>query len=351
MSAASEIGVGVIGYGYWGPNLARNLQHTPGFQLMAISDLDEKRLAPARKWYPGALVTTDAGAVLARTDIQAVAIATPVSTHHALARKALEAGKDVLLTKPLTANSQEAADLTETARRLGRILMVDHTFVYSGAVRTMRDLLDRDELGELYYFDSVRVNLGLLQSDVNVLWDLAPHDLAILDFLVQKDPVLVSAIGAAPITKGNWAMESIAHVSLTYPGRLFAHIHVNWLSPVKVRRALIGGKRRMVVYDHLDADNQIKIYDKGVVMGGTESEDALRVQYRAGDMTSPKVDQTEALAVECAHFLECVRTRRRPLTDGEAGLRVVRLLELAQESMQNGGRSVEVRMGPDGTRR
>lgn len=339
----TDIGVGVVGYGYWGPNLVRNLHQTRGLVLRAVSDSDPARLATATRVYPTARGYPSSDALLADRSVEAVVIATPVKTHFTLAREALEAGKDVLLTKPATLRSADARRLVDLARKGRRILMMDHTFVYSGAVRRLRQFLDDGTLGKPYYFDAVRVNLGAFQSDVNVLWDLAPHDLSILDYLIGEDPISLSAIGAAPIVTAKWRRESIAHLTLRYRRGFFAHIHVNWLSPIKIRRTLIGGSRKMIVYDHLDVDNQLRIYDKGIEIHPREAIRRAEVSYRFGDMIAPKVDTTEALELECRHFAECLRIRGRPLTDGESGYRVVRLLELADESMRQGGRTVPVR--------
>lgn len=326
------IRLGIIGCGYWGPNLIRNFLKMPGCQVLA-ADLDPDRLEPVHRLYPGVRTTTSPEELLQSDEIDAVAIATPISTHYDLARDALQHGKHVLLEKPMTATSAQAEELIRLAHQRRVTLMVDHTFVYTGAVRKIRELMAHGELGDLYYYDSVRVNLGLFQRDVNVLWDLAPHDFAIMAYLIDRDPIAVSAVGAAPVRWDGWQEESLAYVTVEFGEGVLAHFHLNWLSPVKVRRTLIGGSRKIVIYDHLDPDNQVKIFDKGIeVMADQERIQAL-VQYRIGDMWAPKVDQTEALEIVCGHFIECIQTGRRPLTDGAAGLRVVRLLEAAQLSM------------------
>lgn len=345
MTVRSEVRVGVIGFGYWGPNLVRNLHLVPGCRVRWIADYDPKRLELARGLHPSVETMRDGEALIARPEVDAVVIVTPISSHYALARKAMESGKDVLVAKPITASSREALDLIQTAARLERILMVDHTFVYSGAVRKIKELIEQRLLGDLYYFDSVRVNLGVLQSDVNVLWDLAPHDLSILDYLLGEDPTSISAVGAAPVTREAWAKESIAHLILRYRSGLFGHVHVNWLSPIKIRRTLIGGSVKMVVYDHLDLDNPVKIYDRGVTLMDEVSSRSVLAHYRIGDMFAPKIPLNEALEVVCRHFIDCVRERTKPMTDGASGLRVVRLLELAQESLREGGRPIEVSFG------
>jgi predicted dehydrogenase len=266
-------------------------------------------------------------------DIDAVAIATPISTHYPLARDALLRGKHVLVEKPMTATVAESEELIRLAEAQRRVLMVDHTFCYSGAVRKIRELIDSGALGELYYYDAVRINLGLFQRDLNVLWDLAPHDFSILSYLVDREPVGVSAVGAAPIRWDGWRRESIAYITVEYGDGILAHIHVNWLSPVKMRRILIGGSQKIVVYDHLDPDNQVKIFDKGVDAVTDEDRRRVLIQYRTGDMHAPKVDQTEALELACRDFVDSVRNGRPPRADGRAGLRVVRLLEAAQRSL------------------
>ncbi len=334
--------IGIIGCGYWGPNLVRNFLKVPECQVVMAADLDPARLEAVRRIYPAVTTTSSAVHVLDSDAVDAIVIATPISTHYDLAREALRRGKHVLIEKPLTATSRQAEELIRLADEHRRVLMVDHTFIYTGAVRKIREIIEAGELGEIYYYDSVRVNLGLFQHDVNVLWDLAPHDFSIMTHLLDKDPVSVTAVGASPVRWDDWALESIAYVTIRFSDETLAHFHVNWLSPVKVRRTLIGGSRKIIIYDHLDPDNQVKIFDRGVeIMADGERYQAL-VQYRTGDMLAPKIDQTEALEVVCRHFIECVQEGRRPLTDGSAGLRVVKLLEAAQESMKN--RRVPVRI-------
>lgn len=322
--------VAVIGAGYWGPNLIRNLVGLEGVAVVAVVDLDRSRLQQVGRHYPAIELSANAAAVIERDDIDAVVIATPLSTHYQLASWALSHGKHVWLEKPLAPTVPLAERLVALAKATQRVLMVDHTFVYTGAVRTMQTLIASGELGDLYYFDAVRVNLGQFQQDVNVLWDLGPHDLSIMAAVLPAAPVAVSAIGAAPIG----VQASMAYVSLWLADGMLAHLHLNWLSPVKVRRTLIGGSRRMIVYDALDPDNQVKVYDRGV--------DAALAEYRSGDMVAPKVDQTEALAVACAHFANCIRNGHVPTTDGDAGLAVVRILSAAQQSMDEQGRVVQL---------
>jgi predicted dehydrogenase len=332
--------IAVIGYGYWGPNLVRNFLKVDDCEVVAISDANRKRLEHARRLHPHLETASSGIDLVKRPDIDAIVIVTPVSTHYELAVAAVRAGKHVLVTKPLTRTAAQAEELIALAERQKRVLLVDHTFIYSGAVRKIRELVDNGELGEIYYYDSIRVNLGLFQPDVNVLWDLAPHDFSIMSYMVAKEPISVSAIGAQSVNYTTNALESVAYASIRFDDRTIAHVHVNWLSPVKIRRTLIGGSRKMVVYDHLDPDNQIKVYDKGVEICTREEQYQALVQYRLGDMYAPKIDQTEALEMECRHFVECCLERAEPITDGRSGLQVVRLLEAAQQSMHAGGTSV-----------
>jgi predicted dehydrogenase len=283
--------------------------------------------------------TTQAGDVIADKTIDAVAIATPVSTHFDLARRALEAGKHVVVEKPLAATSDEAARLVDLAGRRGLVLMVDHTFVYTGAVRKIREIVANGELGDIYYYDSVRVNLGLFQHDVSVVWDLAVHDLSILDYVLPNRPSAVSATGMSHVAG---EPENIAYLTLFFPDRLIAHFHVNWLAPVKTRRTLIGGARKMIIYDDIEPSEKVKVYDRGISVSDMTTEGVYKmlVSYRTGDMWAPRLDLTEALQLEVAHFVRCVEGAEQPLTDGEAGLRVVRVLEAATESMRQQGRPI-----------
>ncbi len=331
---ALMIGIGVVGYGYWGPNLVRNFAQHPASRVVAVCDRREDRLAECGERVPGARLTGQYGELLDDPQVEAVAIATPVSTHHPLAMRALAAGKHVLVEKPMTRTTAEADELIEAARRADRVLMVDHVFVYTAAVRKIRELIDAGELGELLYFDGVRVNLGLFQSDVNVLWDLAPHDLSILQYLIDADPTAVGAIGLRHI---EGRPENLAYLTVFYGDSFLAHVHVNWLAPVKVRTILIGGSKKMVVYDDTEADEKIKVYDKGVTVASESDERAIRVSYRAGDMWAPRLDRYEALREVCDHFLACIREGGEPLTGGEAGRDVVRILEAAERSMAADG--------------
>ncbi len=334
------INIGVIGCGYWGPNLLRNFAENESAQLRWICDLDEERLASMARRYPMARTTTDYRALVADDDLDAVAVVTPVATHFAIARELLRGGKHVLVEKPLTATAGEAEELIELAEQHQRTLMVDHTFVYTGAVRKMKEMLNSGELGELLYFDSVRINLGLFQRDINVLWDLAPHDLSIMDYLIERQPQAVSALGSSHIERG---IENIAYLVMLFPDQFIAHFHFNWLAPVKIRRTMIAGSSKMILYDDIEPTEKVRVYDKGVTanrVADREADYQTLVSYRTGDVWAPKLDSTEALRYVVAEFLESIRDGRKPLTDGYAGLRVIRLLEAAQQSIKNGGQAV-----------
>jgi predicted dehydrogenase len=332
--------VGVIGYGYWGPNLVRNFMETPGSTVIAVSDLRAARLAEAKRRYPSITVTSEPSDLFDNPNINTVAIATPVFSHFELAMRALKAGKHVLVEKPLTSNSEQAEQLIEEAARRNLVLMVDHTFVYTGAVRKIHELVTTGALGDIYYYDSVRVNLGLFQHDVNVIWDLAVHDLSILDFALDTKPVAVSATGISHIPG---QPENVAYITLFFTDRQIAHLHVNWLAPVKVRQTLIGGSHKMIVYDDLEPSEKIKVYDKGInLSAGVEEVYEMLVSYRSGDMWAPRLDSTEGLRAEVLHFIDCVENGARPQTDGSAGLRIVRLLEAAEQSLKARGQLVEI---------
>ncbi|HVG21711.1 MAG TPA: Gfo/Idh/MocA family oxidoreductase [Blastocatellia bacterium] len=334
------IGIGVIGYGYWGPNLVRNFMEASGSTVVGVADLRAERLAQARSRYPSIKFTNNPDDLFADPAIGAVAIATPVSSHFDLAMQALRAGKHVLVEKPLALNSEHAERLIEEAARRKLVLMVDHTFVYTGAVKKIREMVATGALGSIYYYDSVRVNLGLFQHDVNVIWDLAVHDLSIMDFVLANKPVAVSATGISHISG---QPENVAYITLFFANNQIAHLHVNWLAPVKVRRTLIGGSDKMIVYDDLEPSEKIKVYDKGVTLAPRREEVyELLVSYRSGDMWAPKLDQTEGLRMEALHFIDCIENNNRPQTDGAAGLRIVRLLEAAERSLAARGRLVEL---------
>lgn len=333
--------IGVIGYGYWGPNLVRNFAETPGTEIVAVGDVRPERLELVHRRYPAVEVTTDVHRVIRNPNVDAVVLATPVSTHFPLAMEAIEAGKHVLIEKPMTATVDESLRLVEAADRRRLTLMVDHTFVFTGAVRKIRRLIEEGSLGDIFYYDSTRINLGLFQQDIDVIWDLAVHDVAIMDYILPESPVEVSATG---ISHMNGGTEDLAYVTAFYDSPLIAHINVNWLSPVKVRRTLVGGSKQMIVYDDVENSEKIKIYDKGVnFKNGSQSEFLnFPVSYRSGDMYAPKIDMTEALRLVAQHFTDCVHIGAPPLTDGLAGLRVVSVLEAATKSMKMRGAAVSL---------
>jgi predicted dehydrogenase len=340
----SRVGVGIIGYGYWGPNLVRNFVEVPDAQVATVCDANPKRLALVQRRYPSLKTTTDYQELLQDSAVNAVVIATPVSTHFELAMRGLKAGKHVLVEKPITSNSQEALQLIEEAERRGLVLMVDHTFVYTSAVAKIRELVRRNSLGQIYYYDAVRVNLGLFQHDVSVVWDLAVHDLSIMGAVLSQRP---SAVSCAGISHVPGEPENIAYITLFFDSNLVGHIHVNWLAPVKLRTTLISGSEKMIVYDDVPVSEKVKVYDKGIAIQNGSAENIYRmlISYRAGDVWIPTLDVTEALYTEAVHFVHCIQTRERPLTDGEAGLQVVRILEAATESMKNRGRLIELARG------
>ena len=321
--------LGVIGYGYWGPNVVRNFLGQHDCKIITVCDRSPSALTRVMAAHPGIGVSTDPDAVLLATDIDAVAIVTPVSHHYELAKKALENGKHVFVEKPFTATSAEAEELIELADRGGLQIMVDHTFLFTGAVRKIKQLIDEGTLGRLYYYDSTRVNLGLFQHDVNVLWDLAPHDLSIMDYLIGAEPELVVATGGAHVNN----LENIAYLTVYFPDNVLAHINVNWLSPVKMRTTLVGGQKRMLVWNDLDLAEKLRVYDKGADVKNEAGMHAALVSYRTGDMHAPKIEEAEALKVETRYFLDCILNKTRPINDGMAGLRVVRILEAAEQSL------------------
>jgi predicted dehydrogenase len=324
---------GVIGYGYWGPNIVRNLMNLEDSQVVAIAEISQAARHRAQKAYPGVLVTKDASEVLTSTETDAIAVVSPVWTHFELTKAALENGKHVFVEKPFTSTSAQGEELINLAARKNLKLMVDHTFLFTGAVKKIRQLIDEGALGNLYYYDSTRVNLGLFQHDVNVLWDLAPHDLSIMDYLIKGDPEAIVATGQGHLN----GHEDVAFMTLYFPEKVIAHINVNWLSPVKVRTTLIGGEKRMVVWNDLEADEKVKVYDKGVKISSREGVYELLVSYRSGDMWSPQLEQVEALRQELSYFVDCISSGQEPFNNGCAGLRVVRMLESASDSLGRKG--------------
>src|SRR5215472_18264718 len=317
------IRVGVIGYGYWGPNIVRNFYAVNGFCVEAVCDKSAESLQRVKRAYPGLHVTQDAKEVLESPAIDAVAVITPVWTHYQLAKAALENGKHVFVEKPFTCDSRQAEELIELADKKGLKIMVDHTFLFTGAVRKIRQLVDDGSLGDLYYYDSLRVNLGLFQHDVNVIWDLAPHDLSIMDYLIQERPEAIVATGQSHLN----GHEDVAYITVYFPDKVIAHVNVNWLSPVKVRMTLIGGEKKMLVWNDQAADEQVKIYDKGVSVTSREGVYSLLVNYRSGDMWAPRLERAEALNQEITYFVDCILNDENPMNDGKAGLRVVKMLE------------------------
>ena len=332
------INIGVIGAGYWGPNLVRNFNAQPDCKVVIVADAKADRREFIAAHYPGIDTVADGNALLNDTRVDAVVIATPVGTHFDLARRALAAGRHVLLEKPMTASPAEALTLIELAEKNNRRLMVDHTFVYTGAVRKVKELVDAGTVGDILYFDSVRVNLGLFQHDVNVIWDLAPHDVSIMDYLMSERAAGVSAVGRRHFGS---SVEDIAYLTVAFTSNAIAHFHVNWLAPVKVRTTLIGGTKRMVVYDDMEPSEKIKVYDKGVqFIADEEAVRKILVEYRVGDMTAPKIDNTEALRLMSREFLDSITQNRAPLTDGQAGYRVVQVLAAANRSLADNGKTV-----------
>lgn len=336
--------IGVIGYGYWGPNVARNFHAVAGASLTSVSDLSEKRLAMAENHYPFIKSHKNPLDLIRSTDVDAVAIVTPVFAHYEMAREALLQGKHIFVEKPFTSTSAQARELIELAAKKNLRIMVDHTFLFTGAVKKIKAIIDTGELGKLLFYDSVRVNLGLFQHDVNVIWDLAPHDLSIMAHLIAKKPTALAAHATVHFEGG---YEDIAYISLEFEGnRFIAHFHVNWLSPVKIRQTLISGDKKMLVWDDLNPDEKVKIYDRGVdVRNGNGAKDGIHellVSYRSGDVHTPKLEGTEALKAEAQYFVECVENAQEPFNNGEAGLQVVRLLEAADESIKNNGKRIEL---------
>jgi predicted dehydrogenase len=330
--------VGVIGYGYWGPNIVRNFAGLDGARVTMICDKSPDALKRAGKSFPGITLTSDPCEVIRSPEIDVVAVITPVWLHYELTKSALENGKHVFVEKPFTANAAQAQELIELAERKHLKIMVDHTFLFTGAVRKIRSLIDDGVLGDLFYYDSMRVNLGLFQHDINVIWDLAPHDLSIMNYLLKSKPEALVATGQNHLN----GHENIAFITVYFPDKVIAHINVNWLSPVKIRTTLIGGEKKMLVWNDLNADEKIKVYDKGVDIATRENVYDLLVSYRSGDMWAPQVEQAEALKVELAYFAQCIQEDKTPINDGISGLQVVRMLEAAEQSLQNRGGLVQL---------
>ncbi len=332
--------IGVIGCGYWGPNLIRNFQIPQRSRVSRCADLDPVRLEHMRDLYPALRTTRDPREILDDPEIDAVAIATPVSTHHPLAMDALRAGKHVFVEKPLALSSEQCMELAAEASARQRTLMVGHTFVYTAAVNKIRDLIRAGELGTIYYINSTRVNLGVFQPDINVIWDLAPHDIAIMNYVLGSRPEHVAAHGKSSVRHG---IEDVAFIDLTYPDGVIANIHVSWLDPCKIRRTTVVGSRKMLVYDDVSALEKIRVYDKGVsVPPHYDSFGEFSLSYRFGDILTPRLDDSEPLKVECRHFVDCIEGGQHPRSNSEEGLAVVRVLEAACESLRSDGRLVDI---------
>jgi predicted dehydrogenase len=324
------VNIGVIGYGYWGPNIVRNFYSVNESQVVAISDKNQAKLRQVNKTYPSIDCSMSPEEIVKSSKIDAVAIVTPVTSHFELAKLALQNGKHIFVEKPFTATAAQAAELIELAEARKLKIMVDHTFLFTGAVRKMKEIIEERVLGDIYYYDSTRVNLGLFQHDVNVIWDLAPHDFSIMSYLLPEDPVAIVACGQSHIS----GMENVAYVTVYFSSHLIAHFNVNWLSPVKVRSTLIGGERKMLVWNDMAADEKLKVYDKGVDVLNSESIYNLLVSYRSSDIWAPKIDGTEALKLECEYFVNCLIKDQKPINDGHSGLKVVRLLEACDQSLR-----------------
>lgn len=327
---------GVIGYGYWGPNIARNLANLDGSSLVCIADTNAGARQRAQKSWPGVRVMADPCELIQSPAVDAVAVITPVWTHHELAKAALSNSKHIFVEKPFTSTTQQGEELIELAEKKNLRIMVDHTFLFTGAVRKIRQLMCEGTLGKLFYYDSTRVNLGLFQHDINVLWDLAPHDLSIMDFLLEAQPQSLVATGQKHLN----GYEDVAFMTLYFPNRVIAHINVNWLSPVKIRTTLIGGEKKMLVWNDLEADEKVKVYDRGVEIRNSEGLYDLLVSYRSGDMWAPQLEQVEALRAELTYFVDCINSGKTPHNDGRAGLRVVKMLEAATASLNRKGERV-----------
>lgn len=334
------INIGVIGYGYWGPNLVRNFAEVSRVKLASVADFSPDKLGLVQRRFPTIKATTDFQEIVRDPEIDAIAIATPVTTHFELGMAVLKAGKHLWLEKPMTETSLQARQLVEEAEKRKRVLFVDHTFVYTGAVRKMHEIVASGELGKIYYYDSSRVNLGLFQHDVNVISDLGVHDFSILDHLLKEHP---NAVSAAGINHFPGTPENLAYITMFYDSGTIAHINVSWLAPVKVRQILLGASNKMITYDDLQPSEKVKVYDKGVSFtDDPEKIYEMRVGYRTGDMWAPKLDETEALRVAANHFVDCIEQSKSPETDGRMGLRVVELVEAATSSMRGRGETVHI---------
>ena len=330
------INVGVIGFGYWGPNIVRNFNNLDNVMVTDVCDTNPDAMQNVNKNYPNIQVSNDCNTLTTSDTIDIIAIVTPVSSHFELAKNALEHGKHVFIEKPFTATSAQAQELIEIAEKKGLKIMVDHTFLFTGAVRKIKEIVEKDILGDILYYDSTRVNLGIFQDDVNVIWDLAPHDFSIMNYIITEQPSGVAASGKSHVS----TFENIAYITVYFPGNIIAHFNVNWLSPVKIRNTFIGGEKKMLVWNDIDPDEKVKIYDKGIEVKNRQSIYNLLVSYRTGDMWVPRVEPTEALKLETQYFIDCINDGTAPINDGLAGLRVVKLLEACDRSLKNHGEMV-----------
>jgi predicted dehydrogenase len=324
-----KINVAVVGLGYWGPNIVRNLLKIQNVEKVFGCDLQQENIMRIKKDFPNVSPLTFSS-LLTRKDIHAVVIATPLKTHFNLAKEALLANKHVLVEKPMTATSKEAKELIEISKKQKKICMAGHTFVYSEAVKKIKEVISKNQLGKIYYYDSIRINLGLIQKNSNVLWDLAPHDLAILNYIFPVKPLTVAAFGKSFINHNN---EEMAHIFITYEKGITAHIHVSWLSPVKVRTILIGGSKKMIMYNDIEPSEKIRLYDKGISIPLTKIT-PFAPAYRSGDIVIPRIEQTETLLSELSHFVYCIQNNQTPLTDVQEGAKVVLLLEAIQDALR-----------------
>lgn len=333
------LNIGIIGYGYWGPNLVRNFNATPGCVVKSVADQRSERIVVLNKMFPSVVGVKDADDIINSSTIDAVIIATPVHTHFPLAKKALENGKHVLLEKPMTSSVAEAQTLMELATQKGLVLMVDHTFLYTGAVQKMKELIENNTIGTPYYFDSTRINLGLFQPDINVLWDLAPHDISILTHLIDREPYSINATGISHTRNG---IENISYMTVNYQSDFIAHFNCSWTSPVKVRQTLIGGDKKMIVYNDLEPSEKVRIYDTGYQHKTDEDRNRVLVDYRTGDVYIPKLSSQEALLGVAMDFVQSILQGRQPLSSAESGLSVVKILEASQKSIKNGGKEIKL---------
>ncbi len=334
------IRIAIIGYGYWGPNLVRNFYNTPNCSVALVVDSRQDRLDLVTKNFPATRTSTDINDALTGSDIDAVVIATPTATHYQLAKTALANGKHVLVEKPMAKSVQEAEDMIATAEKANKLLMVDHTFLYTGAVKKMKELIDNGDVGDINYFDSTRINLGLFQPDINVLWDLAPHDISILFYLIPARPVSVSATGISHTPNG---LENVAYLTVNYDSAHIAHFSCSWSSPVKIRKILIGGTKKMIMFDDVEPSEKVKVYDTGYSVKSDEDKRRLLIDYRVGDIYIPKLDQKEALSGMAADFIGSITKGGTPVSNYKIGLEVVKVLEAAQESISNKGKEVMIK--------